>query len=381
MNNVKVWFIGLLMLFSQFAFAQEGGVLTAADIKLELISQMKENGYLSERMANEVAVKYITDKDKLPIVETVVKQGKSITWEKWLSWTNFFKVLCIILLLIAFSGILKKIIKGMWKFIVAVPEIVYQSVFMVLFGLGIFRPELIWASQYFYIALFSSFALIMVLGWVAQSYPKVMESIAKMFSFGIPVESILSFWGMLYFGSLAWFYESSIFGFFAAVCVSGVFSFTMKYTPGILFLDFKEKMLNAVVFGHLAVLFIYVALFLNMPHLTQYYDIGVQYYCTIALCVGLLVGGSPFYKMSQASGYVLLFIVLFFLSGYGYFFLDLKVIGSIVSCFFILLILEWLGYWSYKSGLIIGCILLGASLYALAMLLEKYGQFFILSLN
>ena len=61
-------------------------------------------------------------------------------------------------------------------------------------------------------------------------------------------------------------------------------------------------MLNAVVFGHLAVLVIYVYFFVTMPEITKYYDVGIQYYCTIAMSVGLLVGASPFYKRGTAMG-------------------------------------------------------------------------------
>lgn len=381
MSIMRVWFLAMLMMFSQLGFAAESTVLTKADVKIELIKEMKKDGYLSDKMATEVSGKYITEADKKPIVETVVTKGSSISWQEWLSWTNFFKVLGVILFLIAFSGLLKKIVLGMWHLIVAVPQFVYQTVFLGLFSTGLLRPDLIWESQAFYVVLFSSFAFLMVLAWVAEAYPKVLAFVKKFFNLGIPFESILSFYGMLYFGALAWFYHSSIFGFFAAVCLSGVFSFTMKYVPGILFLDFKEKMLNAVVFGHLAVLLIYVYFFRTMPEITKYYDIGIQYYCTIAMSVGLLVGASPFYKRGTALGYAVLFVALFFLASYGYFFLDLKVIGSIVSCFFVLLVLEWLGYIGFQGGLIAGCAVLGASLYAVSMLLEKYGQMLILSLN
>lgn len=179
MSIVKVWFIAVLMLFSQLGFAAESNVLTKADIKIELIQDMKKDGYLSDKMATEVSGKYITEEDKKPLEETVVTKGSSIQWQDWLSWTNFGKVLGTILILIAFSGVLKKIIKGMWKFIVAVPPIVYQTGFIGLFGVGLIRPDLIWASQAFYIALFSSFAFIMVLAWIAEAYPSVLAVIKK----------------------------------------------------------------------------------------------------------------------------------------------------------------------------------------------------------
>lgn len=381
MSMLKVWLVALLMVFSQLVFAQETNVLSKADIKVELIQDMKKDGYLSDKMAIEVGKKYITEEDKKPLIQSVVQEKKGVTSKDWLSWSNFFKVVGVILILVATSGILKKIMLGVWHLIVAVPQYVYQAVFLGIFTTGLLRPDVIWQSQAFYIALFSSFALIMVLVWIVDTYPKVLEVVKRFFNFGVPFESIVSFYGMLYFGALAYFYESSIFGFFAAVCLSGVLSFTMNYVPGVLFLDFKEKMLNAVVFGHLIVLGIYVYFFLTVPELTKYYDIGIQYYCTIAMSVGLLVGASPWYKRGSAVGYALLFAVLFLVSSYGYFFLDLKVISSIISCFFILLVLEWLGYIGFKGGLILGCAVLGASLYAMSLLMEKYSHMLVLMIN
>lgn len=381
MSMLKVWLVAIMMMFSQLVFAQEANVLTKADIKVELIQSMKKDGYLSDKMAVEVGKKYITEADKKPLAQTVVEKKSGVTASDWLSWSNFMIVVGIVFLLVATSGILKKIMVGMWHLIVAVPQYVYQAVFLGAFATGLVVPEVISQTHAFYIALFSSFALIMVLVWILETYPKVLVAVKKLFNLGVPFESVVSFYGMVYFGVLAHVYHSSIFGFFAAVCLSGMLSFTMKYIPGVLFLDFKEKMLNAVVFGHLIVLAVYVYLFLTMPNVTKYYDVGIQYYCTIAMSVGLLVGSSPWYKRGSAVGYALLFAVLFLVSSYGYFFLDLKVISSIITCFFILLVLEWLGYIGFKGGLILGCIVVGASLVGVGLLMEKYSHMLVLMVN
>lgn len=185
---------------------------------------------------------------------------------------------------------------------------------------------------------------------------------------------------MIYFGVLAVAYQSSLFGFFAAVCLSGVFSFGMSYLPGVLTLDFKESMLPAVVFGHLIVIAGYIATFKNAPEYTMYFNIGIQYYCTIALGVALLVGASPFYKKEVAAGYALMFMVIAVMSSFGYFFYDLKVMSSIVMIFFVLFLLEWIGYFSYHSGAIIGSAMIGGTLFGLAMLFEKYGSMIILKI-
>jgi hypothetical protein len=140
-------------------------------------------------------------------------------------------------------------------------------------------------------------------------------------------------------------------------------------------------MLPAVVFGHLAVLAVYVVIFKSHPEFTMFFDAGIQYYCTVALAVGLLVGASPFYKKSSAMGYGALFVILFFAASLGFHIYGLPVVSSIIIAFFILFILEWIGYIGYQSGLILGCAIIGGTLYATAMLLEKYGSMLILSMN
>ena len=375
MSIIKLSIAFLFLFFSTILIAEK----SAAEIKVDLILEMQKDGYLTEESAKTAMQKYITENDKQLKVEA---NGKSSTigWSEYLSWINFFKVVAVIFFLVAFSGVISKIILGLWILIVKVPAIVYQLLFLTGTLTGTIRPNFIWESQAFYIALFSSFANILVLGWIVSSHEKLQKLIVKIFNLGIPIECIASFWGILYFAALAYAYESSLFGFFAAVCLSGVFSYTVFYMPGTLFLYFREKMLSSVVFGHLAVLSIYIVLLKQTPQYTEYFNTGIQYYCTIALGVGLLVGASPFYERENAIGYAGVFILLFFAASFGYFFYDLKVMASILFVFFILFALEWIGYIGYQTGLIFGSAIIGGSLYATAMLLENYGSMLVLIL-
>ena len=213
MSIIKLSIAFLFLFFSTILIAEK----SAAEIKVDLILEMQKDGYLTEESAKTAMQKYITENDKQLKVEA---NGKSSTigWSEYLSWINFFKVVAVIFFLVAFSGVISKIILGLWILIVKVPAIVYQF---------LFRPNFIWESQAFYIALFSSFANILVLGWIVSSHEKLQKLIAKIFNLGIPIECIASFWGILYFAALAYAYESSLFGFFAAVCLSGVFSYTV----------------------------------------------------------------------------------------------------------------------------------------------------------
>lgn len=372
-------FATLLFLFSSFSFGAETATPTIADIKTNLISAMEKDGYLSQKMASEVAQKYISEADKVPISKAI-QESKSVSWSEYLSWINFIKIVAVGFLLVAFSGAIKRVIEGLWHIIVAVPVIVYQSVFLTIGLFGIFRPDLIWESQYFYIATFFSFSNLIVFSWILETQPKIVEKIKQIFSFGIPISCVASFYGMVYFGILALSYESSLFGFFAVVCLSGVFSFGLHYSTGTLTLYFKENMLPSVVFGNLIVIIGYIAIFKTFPEHTTYFNSGIQYYCTIAMCVGLLVGAAPFYKSDVSLGYSLLFIVIAIFASFGYFFYDLQVMASIIFFFFILFILEWIGYLCIQTGFIIGSAIAGGTLFGIAKLFEHYGSMIILHL-
>lgn len=377
------YFISLfLFLFSLCAFAQEPAT-NSERVKLELINNMTKDGYLSEKMSLEVKSKYINVENLSRSTQKsgVATNQDSNSWTDYLSLVNFIKVLGVFLILFAFWGTIKNIADKIWHLIIKVPDFVYQTVLLGLSVTATIAPHLIWSSQAFYVALLGSIANLIILGWICASYPKIAYYFAKLFNLGIPVASVLSFWGMLYFGALALHYDSQIFGFFAAVCLSGIFSFTLYYSTGTLWLYFKDNALGAVVFGHLVVLGIYSTLHLNNIATSELniFKAGLEYYCTIALCTGLLVGSAPWNREKTIGLYVLLFTATFVAAILGYFLGDLKVIGSIVTCFFILFCLEWIAYVGFKGGMIIGTGLLGGSLWALSLVLEQHGSFFVLA--
>lgn len=382
----KYLFMLIISTFMSFTFAQTS--TTLADIKTDMISTLQKDGYLSEKLANEASQKYITPSDinskvsislsnpNTPSTIQEANSSHSVNWTQYLSWINFIKVVACILLIIAFWGVIKMIAKSAWHIIAAVPVFIYQSIFLSLSLFATIFPEYIWVSQYFYIALIASFTNIILLGWIVSSYPIIAEILSKLFKLGIPVPAIISFWAMIYFGVLAIVYQSSVFGFFSAVGLSGIFSFSLIYFPGLLVFYFKENKLASVVFGHIIVLSLYVlTVYFNMfTSYLSYFNAGIQYYCTIALGVSLLVGSSPFYKKDQAPLYFLLFVILVSIASALYFFLSMTVIATILFIFFTLVFLEWIGYASFRTNWVLGCAISGFLLYVISLVLESYGS-------
>lgn len=367
MTYFRVVLISLLVFFANLSFANTD-TTTAATIKQELIHTLEQDSVLTKEQATTAIGKYITANDK----ELVVSKKEATFMEKYFSFMNLMKVIGIGFLLIAFSGVIKNIIVGAWALIISVPTWVYQGVALAFGVTGILTPQLIWADQAFYVALLCSFTNIMVVSWILTVYPKVALFVARLFNLGIPVGSIANFYGVLYFGSLAIAYQSQIFGFFTAVCLSGVFTFGLVYLPrmGALVLDFKEDWMKSIIVSHLIVLAAYVyARDSNIQYL-ELFTTGLQYYCTIALSTALLVAASPFYKREQAVAYALLFTMVTGVALYGYFFLNIQVVGSILACFYVLFLLEWIAYVGFTGGLILGCFMVGGTLFGLSVLFE-----------
>jgi hypothetical protein len=372
-----------LGLFFTPAFAAETPQ-TAGAVKLELIKQLESDGYLSQKLAQEAKTKYVNPAElAVPLAAKAVAENEPSFLERYFTLANFFKLVAILLLLVATSGFIAKLAAGLMFIIVQVPKEVYQTVFLGVSLTLTFFPELVWASQAFYLALFGAFANVMLFAWVIESHPKLQRALAQLFKLGLPPMSVASFWGMLYFGSLALMYQSQVFGFFAVVCLSGISSFGMYYRPGVLTLHFNEKATSAVVWGHLLVLAAYCAMKItgHLPVQADLFAIGLQYYCTIALGVGFLVGASPFGRFTgETGGFLLLFVVTLVLAIVGYHMYDLKVIGSILCVFGVLLALEWIGYLSYKSGFLMGTFVMGLVLYGGSLVMENFANFLVLRL-
>jgi hypothetical protein len=372
-----------LGLFFSPAFAADAPQ-TAGQVKLELLKQLEKDGYLSQKLADEAKLKYVDPKEvSVPLAKpgnADAAKAEPSFYERYVTLANFFKLVAVVLLLVWASGFIAMFAKGLIFVIIAVPKEVYQTVFLALTLTMTLRPELLWASQAYYLVLFGAFANVMLAFWVIESHPKLEAALKQLFKLGIPPMSVASFWGMLYFGALAIAYQSQVFGFFAAVCLSGILSFGMYYSPGILTLFFNEKATGAVIWGHLVVLAGYsIAKVMGvLPAQVGLFAIGLQYYCTIALGVGFLVGASPFSK--NPGGFLAMFIAVFVAAMAGYYIYDLKVIGSIICVFAVLLFLEWVGYLSYKTGFLVGTFVMGIVLFVASLLMENFASFLVLRL-
>lgn len=219
----RLIFLGWMLIMSAGALAQGPAAephqapasapspRTAGDIKTELIKQMQKDGYLSERMAKEVAGKYVSPSDFRETAAGAVKTEASEppVWSRYMSWVNLIKVVALICFLVVFYETVLKAAKALWTYVIKVPTIVYQLVFLSLTGLGTLWPAAIWPSQAFYLALFCGFANVLLLAWIADTYKVVPETLKKVIPlFRRAPASTACALGMVYFGALALMHQS-----------------------------------------------------------------------------------------------------------------------------------------------------------------------------
>lgn len=386
LNIFKNSLFFVLFLFTSLTFANVANE-SVADVKITLIHHLIKDGYITDKNADEIINKYVKEEDKESITkspndikeEAVVAQKES-SWKDYLSLINFIKIIAIILVLVACAGLIKRLILACWLIIAAIPVIIYQTVLLAGSITGTFFPELIWLSQALYVAIFCSFINILLLVWIIASHEPLEKLISKLFDLGAPVECVASLYGLFYFTSLALYYQSSIFGFFAAMCLSAS-AYTICVNLPIFSKYNRNKELNSFIISHLIIVFSYAliqATGINNQWLDSF-NIGLQYYCTIALCGALLINTSPFVTDRNWPIYLFLFIGLFILSVFGYFFWDLKIMSSIIMTSFSLFLLLWSAYVGFKGGIIVGTGTLGILLYGLSLLLEKYGSMIVAS--
>lgn len=364
-----------------------------AQIILNNIDQLIKDGFITDKNAQEAKAKYVFQNKELKermenYVETA-KDKKNIedreaSWSEYITFLNIMKFVAVIILIIAFHGLIVNFATTLLTLIASVPIFVYQTVFMASGIAMTFFPELIWESQSFYLAFFGSFINIIILCWIAFSYEDFFEKIISKLSIGIKPDLLVCIYGALYFGSLAIMYSSSAFGLLTVGFIVTATGFVIYHSNLCVVLGVeKEEHLGTAIISNLMILVAYSLIKINgidIPHL-EHFSVGIEYLCSLALGICLLIASSPMLDSNKNFG--LATFLMFLCSGLalaGSVFFGLTTIAAFLNTIFVLYILEWIGYVSKKSGWVAFMFALGASLYGLALLLEEYPQYFVNSL-
>lgn len=368
-----------------------------AQIIINNIELMTKDGFIADKNAKEAKNKYVFQNDELKermenyeenSYNTVGSPDTEASWTEYITFLNIVKFIAVVILIIAFNGFIFKFASIFLVIIVAFPVILYQALFLSLGFVMTFFPELIWESQAFYLAFFGSFINIIILGWIAVTYDTLVKKLIKLFTIGINPHILACIYGAIYFGALAIMYSSSAFGLLSIGFIVSSTGFVIYHSSLCVALGVnKEEHLATVIFSNLIILSLYSFIKINaidIPYL-EHFIIGIEYLCSLALSICLLIAASPFfnYRGKVKSTFIISTILMFvcsILALMGSVFYELTTIGAFLNTIFILYVLEWIGFISKKVGWISFLFALGVSLFGIALLLEKYPTYFINSL-
>ena len=358
-------------------FNNEGQII------LTTISKLENKGYITSKNATEAKKEFVFDNKELiqKIKNSNTTQAPSdISWTEYISFINIIKLLSLLGFLFVFRGIIMNFIDLFTK----VPVAIYQLTLLVFSVTLTFFSNDLWASQSFYLSNFGVIANIMVLAWIVYYYEDFFQKIFKLFSLNLPANVVVGFYLMLYFGFFAISLESTLLGLLSVVSFSAMFSFIMGSTGTCTYIGYeKEDYMNISMIVNGIILFAYSFIVVNnisVPYI-EYFSVGIEYVCSLAFIVVLLINGS-FYNQGK-DGFllaVLLMFVSFGLSIAGIYLFDMSVIPVIINTGFFIFILGWIGYLGIHINALFTIFVMSCLLYGVALLVEARPELFVTSL-
>ena len=356
---------------------------TDAKFAMELIDSLESDGLITKENAFKAKSKYIFNAETKSLIKSVEKEvDDDVSWVEYISLVNIIKLVATIFILIALKLFIFVFLNFFIVAIKSVPTIVYQS--LLLSG-GLFisiMPELISESEVFYLALFGSFVSLFSVVWMLGENNKL---VAKFFDFMGLKESqqtIFLICFAIYFGAFAIEYESSVFGLLSVVGLVGATGFFIsKVSSGVILYIKDDEYIPIVGLANFIILFVYSVVMVsgfNIMYI-EYFSVGIEYVCSLALAVSLVISASPWYKTKGAFFVcaLMFFVLSSILSLLLSVFYNIGVPSAFINTFFVFFVMEWLGYYSKRFGMVVATSIVGFSLYGFALVLEKYPQYFV----
>jgi hypothetical protein len=360
-----------------------------AKIILFTLDQLVKDDLITEKSASEAKKKYVfnnsdlQDRMKIYFENNKSSQDTEISVDEFNYFTGALKFIGALFGLFLIRGILKNVAEHLLNIILFVPTSVYQLVAFSLSMVLTFFPELIWESEAFYLALVGSITNLLVIGWAGATNKDLVKKLSKLFSLGILPQTIGCIYLGLYFGGLTLMYESSVFGLLSVACFVSATGFVIyQFAGGIALGVDEEKALPIVIMSNGLAIGIYSFLSIggyNIPGL-EYFSIGIEYACSLALSICLLIGASPWFSKDDTFAQNVILMIVFTVLGFiGSSFYGLSVIGAFMNTVFVIWALEWIGFKSLKAGFLIFSAVACVACFALALLLESNSQYFVTS--
>lgn len=354
---------------------------TVSTVKENLIDSLSQSGYLDKDKTVEVKNKFISKEDKTrQVVANTVSPDNEKTWHKYVTWINLFKILGILLILVAMGKFIKKVVKKLLFIFISIPLIVYQIAILALSLTFTFLPSAIhfWLSETVYIVLLGALSNIAIISWIIAKNKYLSALFNKLMGKDdVLIGMKISFISLIYFGYFTITLPSYIFGFLSVASFSIFMITTVLWIISKLKQDsIKENDFTlSVVFCHLLALIGYTA----FSPTYDYFTPAVQYLFSLIVLGVLILNTLPEIQSKMKGFYFVFFTAIMLISVYSYTHFDTKLISTLVFTGYYILVFTWLAYHTFKANMILGLMSVGLFLYGSALLLEKYGSYLMFS--
>lgn len=354
---------------------------TVSTVKENLIDSLSQSGYLDKDKTAEIKNKFVTKEDKTrQVVANTTSPDNEKTWHKYITWINLFKILGVLLILVAMGKFIKKVVKKLLFVFISIPLIVYQIAILALSLTFTFLPSAIhfWLSETVYIVLLGALSNIAIISWIIAKNKYLSALFNKLMGKDdVLIGMKISFISLLYFGYFTITLPSYIFGFLSVASFSIFMITTVLWIISKLKQDsIKENDFTlSVVFCHLLALIGYTA----FSPTYNYFTPAVQYLFSLIVLGVLIPNTLPEIQSKMKGFYFVVFTAIMLISVYSYTHFDTKLISTLVFTGYYILVFTWLAYHTFKANMILGLMSVGLFLYGSALLLEKYGSYLMFS--
>lgn len=356
-------------------------------IVVKTIENLVEDGFLSKedgQLALEKYIEWEIEGVEEPSMEEKVTQRKEVAEKEkgFFNLINVIKVMGILFLLMSFHRASRKWILYTWVFIKKVPKKYYQITLLLISIFISFYPQFIWETQKIYVSFFAALANLSILYWIYYDYDIIIESFYEKHFGKIDMAGFICTMISIYSGIYAVLLESQLFGAVSIGSLLCALGFFFAYGDQVLVVgltDYGKK--QRVLYISFSFLILYALQEIGIINIAviEPFMWGLNIISGIVFGVVILLSTSKsasleneYFKLNIGTLVAGAIIGAVLINVYG-----ITGFPQILNFFFLLVSIEWIFLYFKEKGFLYLTLSLGASLFLLALLLEKYSAYFI----
>lgn len=373
----------IFVLFSLYAFGEK--ILNNEEkLIVETIENLVEDGLLTEENSKIALEKYIdweVERVEEPVVPKI-QEEKSQKEKGFFNLINVIKVSGVLLLLLSFHKVSRKWILFTWVFIKKIPKKYYQISLLLISVFISFYPQIIWEDQKIYISFFAALSNVSILFWLYVDYEFEVSSFYEKYFKNIDMAGFVYTMIFIYSGIYAILLNSQLFGAVSITALLCALGFFFAYGDQVLFVgltDYRKKQIVLYISLSFLTLFTIQEIGIINLSIVEPFMWGLNIVSGLVFGIVVLLATSAsalyendYFKINIITLIILTIVGSILINIYGF-----TGFPQIINFFTMLISIEWIFLYFRKRGFLYLTLSLGASLFLLGLLLEKYSSYFI----